>query len=135
VLPEPLGELADRRGLAGAVDADDEQDARRGGDVERPGIAEQGRELVGERVAELRQVLARLEPLDELCGRRDADVCADERFLEALPGRVVTGIERGGRKLGGERAAALRERIPQPREEPGTVRLGLGLRILLAEEL
>ena len=91
VLAQALGELADRRRLAGAVDADDEDDARlarRTSSVR--GLAEQ--RAISSASASFRsvEVLARLEALHELGGRADADVGADQRFLEPLPGRGVT---------------------------------------------
>ena len=103
--------------------------------MERARFAEQGCDLLGERAAQVGQILPRLEPAHELrrCGH--ADIGADQRLLEPLPRRVVAGIERGRRQFGRERPAALRQRVPQPREEPGALRLRLGLRVLLAEEL
>ena len=72
VLRELARELADRRRLAGAVDADDEDDGGppRGGRKRRR-LAEERLDLVGERVAEVGDLAARLEPPDEL-GRRRA---------------------------------------------------------------
>ena len=46
-----------------------------------------------------------------------ADVAADQRLLEPLPGLVVARIERRGRDLLRERAAALRERLAHAAEE------------------
>jgi hypothetical protein len=91
---QPVGELADRRCLPGAVHADDEQHAGIGAHGERAGIAEQRRELVRQRCVEIGEVLARLEPADEL-------------LLEPLPGRVVARVERRGGQLGCERTATL----------------------------
>src|SRR5207302_7661220 len=109
-------ELADRRRLAGAVDADDENHARRSAHVQRAGISEERRDLVGESFAEIAELAARLEPLDELCRRADADIGLDQRLLEPLPGQVITGVERSRLDLLGERAARLRERVAQSRE-------------------
>ena len=133
VLAQSFGELPDRRRLPGAVDADDEQHARIRADVQRRGLAEQRCELLGERLVQVGEVLASLQSAHELGRRAHADVGTDQRLLEPLPRRVVTGIERRGRELGRERAPALRERVAQAREQPGAIVLRLGLCVLLAE--
>jgi hypothetical protein len=102
-------------------------------DVDCPRISEQRCDLFRQRRVEIGQLWSRFEPRDELCRRAHADVRADERFLEPLPGRVVTRIEGGRRELGREGGPALGERVPQAREEPSTLRLGLRLCVLLAE--
>ena len=135
VLAEPFSELPDRRRLPGAVHADDEQDARIRVDLERRRLSEERGELLRERSIQVGEVRTALEPLHELGRRAHADVGANQRLLEPLPGRVVTGIERRGRKLGRERAPALRERVAQAREQSGAILLGLWLCVLLAEEL
>ena len=104
VLTKPLGELADRRRLSRPVDADDEEHARTVVHGQRPGIPEQVRDLVGERLVQVSEVAARLEPADQLGGRPHADVRADERLLEPLPGELVGGVERGRLDLLGQRA-------------------------------
>ena len=111
VLPQPLGQLADRRRLAGAVDADDEQNARVGPYVENRRVAQERRDLFRQRGVEIGQIRTSFEPPDELGRRGHADVGADQRFLEPLPCSGVTWIERGRRELCGERRAALRERV------------------------
>ena len=105
VLAQLLRELADRRRLAGAVHADDEDHARRVREVERRGLAEQRGDLLGERGVQLGEVLTRLEPSDQLRGRPDPDVGVDQRLLEPLPRCVVRRIERRDLELLGERAA------------------------------
>ena len=60
-------------------------------DVERRRLAEQRGDLLGERGLQLGQVLARLEPADQLGRRAHADVGVDQRLLEPLPRRVVLG--------------------------------------------
>ncbi len=105
MLGEPRRELADRRRLAGAVHADDEDHARPCLHVQRARVAEQLCHLVDERRAEIADLTARLEPAHELGGRRHADVCLDQRLLEPLPREVVRRIERRGSDLLGERAA------------------------------
>ena len=78
------------------------------GQVERAGLAEQLGDLLGERLAEVAELAARLEPADELGGRADADVARDQRLLEPLPVLVVAGIE--GR--GGELPVSARRLLP-----------------------
>ena len=85
VLAELLRELADRRRLAGAVDADDEDHRRAGRERQRRRRPEQRRDLLGERLREVAHILAGLEPRDELGRRLDADVGAEQRLLEPLP--------------------------------------------------
>src|SRR5204862_3731586 len=95
VLRQRCRELADRRRLAGAVDADDENHARRTADVQRSGVSEKRSNLVGKGLSEIAELSARLEPLHELCGRAHADVGLDQRLLEPLPGEVVARVESG----------------------------------------
>src|SRR5205807_3530173 len=135
VLGEAKRELSDRRRLARAVDADDEQDGRMRADGEAARLAEEARDLVRERLAQIRDVGARLEPLDELRGRANPDVGGDERLFEALPSGLVAGVEGGRCELLGERAAALAERLAQPPEEPAALLLALRPRPVLAQEL
>ena len=108
VLAQLLRELADRRRLAGAVDADDEDHARRRRQVERAGSPNIVGDLLRERRAEVAELVPRLEPADELGGRADADVALDQRLLEPLPGLVVAGVE--GR--GGELPVSARRLLP-----------------------
>jgi hypothetical protein len=136
VLGELLRELADRRRLPGPVDADDEDDARVLADVQSRGLAEERADLLGERGVEVGHVPPRLQPPYELRGRFDADVPRDQRLFEPLPRRLVAGIECRSGKFAGQRAAALAERVPQPREEPAAgLLVGLFGRVLGAEEL
>src|SRR5919201_4140941 len=105
-----MSQLSDRCRLAGAVDADDENDAGAAAvEAEPPRFTEHRRDLVDERLAQIADFSPGLEPPNELGRRRDADVGRDQRLLEAFPGRVVGRIERGGRKLFRERPAALAE--------------------------
>ena len=127
MLTEPVGELADRRGLAGAVDTDDEDDTGLAFELDARRLAEELRDFLGEGVVQLAEIRPALEPADELRRRRHADVARDQRLLEPLPRRRVAGIEGRGGKLLGERAAAASERVPEPREEAGALlRLGHG---------
>ena len=111
VLGELSRELPDGRRLASSVDADHED---HGGPLRRDGehgrCAEQRLDLVCECRAEIGHGSAGLQSPDELCGRRDADVRANQRLLEALPGLLVGRVERRA-ELGHERAPALRERV------------------------
>ena len=126
VLGELRRQLADRRRLAGAVDADDEDHTRPCRDVECARIAEQLCDLLRERLAEVAERAARLEPAHELGGRAHADVGLDQRLLEPLPRELVARVEGGRGDLLGERAARLRERVAEAREEPRPFRLRLG---------
>ncbi len=92
MLRELARELSDRRRLPGPVDADDEDDGRalRSARQHRR-IAEQRLDLLGERLAQVAELAARLEPPDELRRRRDADVGADQRDLEPLPRILLAG--------------------------------------------
>ena len=119
MLVEVVGELADRRRLPGAVDADDEENARLVAHRERPRLPEHRRRFLDERLGEIAGHAARLEPLDELGGGRHADVGRDQRLLEPLPGLVVGRVEGGCGELAGQRAPALAERVAQASEEAG----------------
>src|SRR5690242_13670977 len=94
MLPEPLGQLADRRRLARAVDTDHEQDARTSADVQSRRVAEEARDLLCQRCVEIDEVRTSLEPSHELGRRGNADVRTDQRLLEPFPRGVVTWIER-----------------------------------------
>ena len=133
VLPQPLSQLADRRRLAGAVDTDDEQNARVGAHVESRRVTQECRDLFRQCGVEIDQIRTSFEPPDELGRRRHADIGSDQRFLEPLPRSGVTWIERRRRELCSEGRAALRERVAKPREQTCTRGLGLGLRIVLSE--
>src|SRR5439155_1337378 len=135
VLAQLVRELADGRRLPGAVHADDEDHGRRVVYVEYRGISEERGDLVREGSVELRQILACLEPADQLRGRAHAHVRVDERFLEPLPRRVVGGVERGDLQLLGQGAPRLAERVSQAAEE-AALRLGrLVGRVAVAQEL
>ena len=134
VLGQLPGELPDRRRLAGAVHADDEDHARLAVQAEGRWVAEDGRDLLDEAVLDPDGLAPSLQAPDELGGRRNADVASDERLLEALPGLLATRVEPGGGELLGERAAALRQRVAHPREHAGALRL-VGGRGLVAQKL
>ena len=134
VLVELAGQLADGRRLSGAVDADDEDDARARLEGERRWLPEQRLDLLDERALELSGDAARLEPPYELGRRGNSDVASDQRLLEPLPGLVVGRVEPRRRQLGGERLAALRERLAHPAEEARALRL-VRLRDVVAEKL
>ncbi len=95
-------------------------------------LAEERLDLFRERAAEIAQLAASLEAPDELGGRRDADIRADEGDLEPFPGVLLRGVERRS-ELCDERAAALPERVTQPREEPDAL-LGLARPLLRVPE-
>jgi hypothetical protein len=134
MLRQLAGELADRRRLPCAIDADHEDHARLRSERKRRRVAEERRDLLDQRLLEVTGDAARLQPPHELRGGGNADVAANERLLEPLPGFVVGRVEGGGRELGGERLSALRERLAHPAEEPDLLRL-VGGRDLVAEEL
>ena len=129
------GELADRRRLAGAVDADDEDHRRVGPQVDLvvAGAGELGEQLgqpVRQRLAADERALLglALELLDDLGGGRGADVGVDQRLLEALPGVLVeVALEQRGLDLGGERLARLAHVLAQAAEEAAALLLALGL--------
>src|SRR5215212_1372312 len=121
VVAQAVGELADRRRLTRAVDADHQDNARLPVQLKPRRLAEKDRRLLGQRLAEIADLAARLEPLHELGRRRHADVGRDQGLLETLPGCVVSRIEGSGRDLISQRPAAFAERVSQSREEPTRV--------------
>ena len=135
VLAQLLCELADRRRLAGAVDADDEDHGRRVRDVECRGLAEERGDLLCQRARELAQILPRLEAPDQLRRRAHADVRVDQRLFQPLPRRIVLRIEGGDDDLLGERTPRLPERFAQAAEETAALLVGLGARVRLSQQL
>ena len=121
LLAQVPGDLADRRRLAGAVDADHHQHRRLGAEVDR------GAAAAGDLGEDLDQAVAHgdavggdgagldlvLEPLDHRGGGRGAGVGEDQRLLQPLPGLVVDAVEEAGRDLLGQRLAAFREALAQ----------------------
>ena len=103
-------------------------------ELERAWLAEHRRDLLLERLAEIGQIAARLEPADELGGGAHADVAVDQRLFEPLPVLLVAGIEGRRRQLARERAPALAERVAQASEEADPLLLGL-LPLGVTEEL
>jgi hypothetical protein len=135
VLAELLRELSDRGRLAGAVDADDENHARRRGQVERAGLAEHVGDLLRERSTEVAELVACLEPADELGGGADAHIALDQGLLEPLPVLVVSGIEGRSGELAGEGAPAFAERVTEPSEEALLLLGGLRRAFRITQEL
>ena len=90
------GELADRRGLAGAVDADDEDDRRT---ARRPPSAgsRRDRAATSSAASSVRMaasgagVAIPAGTLDEVDGEGGADVAGDQRLLDVVPGRSLAG--------------------------------------------
>ncbi len=103
------------------------------GDVQRRRLAEHHGDLLDERLGQVAGDPARLQPLDELCRRRHADVGGDQRLFEPLPRPVVGGVERRDGELVGERAPALPERVPQAPEEALRLLVALRRRALVAQ--
>ena len=133
VLAQPVGELADRRRLARAVDADDEDHARAVVDGQRPRLAEQRLDLAGERGLEVVEIAPLAQPLDELHRRRHAHVCADQRLLERLPRVVVERVEADQPLT--DRPSRASERAAEPPEEARGLCLRICLRLGLSEQL
>ena len=89
-------ELADGRGLAGPVDADDEDHRRAAGDrrARAPGEVardEQRGELEPDRRLRTGRVVAPAGALDEVDGEGRPDVAGDERLLDLVPRRSFAG--------------------------------------------
>ena len=84
--PDQMGQLADRRGLARPVDADDERHLRPRGDDDGPiDRAEHAQDLLLDQIAQAAAVgRSRLDRCDDAIGRRDADVRRDEQLLERV---------------------------------------------------
>ena len=135
VLAQAVREFPDRRGLAGAVDADDEDDARLAGEVDARRVAEELGHLLRQRLVEAREVAARLEPSNELGRRGHTDVTGDQRLLQALPRCRVAGIEGRGGEFLREGAPAAPERVTQAREEARALLAALHVRATVAEQL
>ena len=135
VLAQLLGELADRRRLAGAVDADDEDHRRALSDLERGRRPKERRDLLGQRGVEVGEVLPGLETPDELGRRANADVRAEQRFLEPLPGGRIRRIEGDRSQLLGQRTAGARQRVAEAAGEPAARDLCLIRPLGIAEEL
>ena len=104
-------------------------------DVERRRLAEERGDLLRQRSVQLGELLARLEPADQLCRRAHADVGVDQRFLEPLPRRIVPRVERSRLQLLGERPPRLAERVAQPAEEPAPVVRGLDRAVGVLQQL
>ena len=135
MLAQPVGELADRRRLAGAVDPDDEHDRRVAGQLDARRLSEELGHLLRKRLVQIDEPAAQLEPPHQLGGGRDADVPRDQRLFEPLPRGGVAGIERRGGELLRERAAAAPERVTEPREEPRALLAALFIRFPVPEQL
>jgi hypothetical protein len=133
VLGKAVGELADRRRLAGAVDADDEYDARAVVHRERGRLAEQGRDLLHQCLRQVVDVTAPAEPLDEFVRRGHAHVGGDQCLLELLPRFVVARVKAPERQA--DRGACTAEGAAEPPEEPPALVLGLGDPALVTEQL
>ena len=115
---EHARQLADRRGLAGAVDADDQHDAGptgHGSGVQRAVHvgADQRQQLLAQHVAGdgVRALHAQPGPevVDQLGGGGDADVGGEQGVLEVLPRLLVQPVPREQREQAApERARAAR---------------------------
>ena len=104
------GELADRRRLAGPVDADDEHDRRAAGDRRARAPVEVARdEQRGELGADGRlgaaRVASRAGPLDDVDRQGGADVAGDERLLDVVPRRASPARPEEAAQPGHEAAA------------------------------
>ena len=108
------GELADRRRLAGAVDADHQDHGRLGADVDAPRLA--ARVSASSSIRRSESASPPLEPpsaasrssvSDDRGGRGGAHVGHDQRLLQALPGVLVERREQRRLDLRAERLAGL----------------------------
>ena len=134
--PQLVRELPDRRRLPGAVDADDEDHATGRSATARVGGSPRSVSISSARATPRSPIVAAgLEPAHELRRRRNADIGLDQRILEPLPRLLVSRVERRCGELLRQRAPALAEGVPQPREEPGLLRLVDLRRRLVAEQL
>src|SRR5262249_52462923 len=91
--------------------------------------------LLGECLAELRYLTARLEPPDQLGRRARTDVGVEQRLFEPLPCGVVRRVERRHLDLLGERAPRLRKRVAKTSEEPALLVDGLLRLVGISEQL
>src|SRR3954453_14577331 len=127
-------QLADRRRLARPIDAGEHDHGRlvRQVDPALAGTGDVGEQLLqaaGQRLAALHRagLGLHLELRDDVGGRPRADVGHDQRFLEALPRRLVErALEERRLDLGAERLARLGEVLAQAAEEAEAL---LGLRL------
>ena len=98
------------------------------------GAAENRFDLLDKGVPQTADHAACLESPDELRGRWNTDIAANQCLFEPLPGLVVTRVERRRRELLGQRTATLRQRLADASED--AVSFGLvGLGQLVAEKL
>ena len=117
------GELADRRRLAGAVDADDQDQRRPLLDVEADAVAaaELGEQLDQPgadcvTALELAALDLGLEPADDVGGRPGADVGHDQGLLKPFERLGVERLEQARADLGSERLAARPQALAQAPE-------------------
>ena len=96
---EVVGHFADGRGLADAVDADDQDDGRGGQEVDGLVLAEHvGDDLLDDltdfgRVRDAGSLHPLLRLFDDLLRRHDTDVRHDEHFDEFLVKVLIDGLE------------------------------------------
>ena len=100
-----------------------------------PRLAEHRRDLLLERLAEVGQVAAGLEPAHELGGGAHTDVAVDQRLFEPLPVLRIARIEGRRRQLARQRAPALAQGVAQATEEADPLLLGLLRPLGVTEEL
>jgi hypothetical protein len=120
---EMPGQLSERRGLAGAVDARHEDHGRQGPQVDRvlSGLGDPGEQLdqpIGQLLTARELVLGGLllELGDDLGRRRGAHVGVDERLLQPLPGLLGEILEQSRLDLGLERLTGLAQTLAQTAE-------------------
>ncbi len=131
---EDPGDLADRGRLAGAVDADHQDDAGLPvgtADLEAPvhGRVDQGDELLAQHGPGVgRRALhpqPGAQPLDQLLGRHDTDVGGQQGVLDGLPGVLVEAVAaQQGRQAAAQAALRAGQPLAQP-DQPGGGALGL----------
>ena len=124
---EDARDLADRGGLAGAVDADDEHDtgvAVGAGDLDA--AVHVGADELDELLAQHRARVGRLpaldpepltQPLHEGLGGGDADVGGEQGVLDLLPGVLVEAVAaQQGQQALAQAALRAREALAQPHQ-------------------
>ena len=129
------GHLADGRGLARAVDTDDENDrgpaiGRRPGRPIGVSIDQERRELLADRALRALSVAPAAGALDEIDRQRRPDVARDQCLLDVVPGRTVDATKVAA-ELGHERSAGLLEPLIEgvrrgDGQERGGIERGVG---------
>ena len=133
VLAKSMGELADRRRLAGPVDADDEEHTRVVVTASVPGVAEQCLDLLGECGAEIVEIAPRAQALNETSVAASPTSAPMSASSSASHDSSSRGSKPESRCQIPRR---LRAREPRKRpKKPAVSSSGSDARILVAEQL